>query len=131
MSGAFEARNGVEKEGCMNNQSITEAQIIQIGVSCALLVVGIFLFGGVLDAGDPQFWLATVIVLAGVFAWTVSITISTTLMGIGGFMLLNDLGIIRTPVLGIALSGLLVVVGLFGIVTTLFNGPLQQETTEQ
>ncbi|MBH2007251.1 hypothetical protein I8H83_01450 [Candidatus Saccharibacteria bacterium] len=90
--------------------------IAHIVVGAALIVAGVVFLGIGMSGVTANFWIACVIVLAGVFTVQSSASVGLSVMGVGLFMLLRELGIVQTPWLSYGLGVFLIVVGIYGIV---------------
>lgn len=103
-------------------------QIIAILVSMAILVLGILFLTATLDANQFTIWLPVVLILSGLLilpqphskqdeatntAQTTAIAMA--LVGLGGFVLLRQMGIIDTSILRYGVGAFLVGVGIYGI----------------
>lgn len=89
--------------------------VVHIVIGAALIVAGVVFLGIGMSGETANFWIACVIVLAGVFAVQSSAPVGLGIMGVGLFMLLRELGIVQTPWLSYGLGVFLIGVGLYGI----------------
>ena len=90
--------------------------IAHIVIGTALIVAGVVFLGIGMSGETANFWIACVIVLAGVFVVQSSAPVGLGIMGVGLFMLLRELGIVQTPWLSYGLGVFLIAVGIYGIV---------------
>lgn len=111
-----------------STQSFSVGQIIAILVSMAIMALGILFLTATIDASQFTVWLPIVLILGGLFVLpatqskseaakssTKMTTIAVAMIGIGGFVLLRQLGIIETGILRYSLGAFLVGVGIYGI----------------
>lgn len=90
---------------------------------------------GVLRADDPRIWVGMILVLVGIVTLPgatqsdgtksagSSILVAATMVGVGGYIILRDTGVIEVPVLGYGLSLFLIGTGIYGIVAALLVRP--------
>lgn len=118
-------------------------QIIAILVSMAILVLGTLFLTATLDANQFTIWLPVVLILSGLLILpqphskqdeatntTQTTTIAMALVGLGGFVLLRQMGIIDTSILRYGVGVFLVGVGIYGIFKNLNRVTVDKSLSE-
>lgn len=118
-------------------------QIIAILVSMAILVLGILFLTATLDANQFTIWLPVVLILSGLLILpqphskqdeatntTQTTAIAMALVGLGGFVLLRQMGIIDTSILRYGVGAFLVGVGIYGIFKNLNRVTVDKNLSE-
>lgn len=90
-------------------------EVLQVGLSVVLIAFGALLLVNVLTPEAPNFWVATFVILVGVFVVPNSRVAGVSLMSVGIFMLLREFDIIETPWLGYGVSVFLITAGVYGL----------------
>lgn len=124
-----------------SGQSFSVGQIIAICASVGIIALGILFITATIDASQFSIWLPVILILAGLFVLPNAssdsdkaqssikmTTIAVAMVGIGGFILLRQLGVIETGIVRYALGAFLVGVGLYGIFRNLNR--IQTKTIE-
>lgn len=104
----------------MSKQDLSIRLALRLTVAVLLIVLGTCILTKVFDPLANNYWLPIVMLFAGIFILNPSSHDSTlaglVLVGIGGFLLLREIGVITTPWLGYFLGGFCVLTGAVSII---------------
>lgn len=109
-----------------NNVSVFNQYMVLV-VGVLLSAFGVFVLMGGLAVENLSLWLPAFLIIAGVIMLPgglgspTLIVIAFSLVCVGGFILLREMGVLTVPILRYAIGGSTLAIGIYGIVSSILN----------